>query len=115
HIEDYLSGASRQSESREIVADVEKTLTTTDLSNMDYGIVTQLTQRLTRALQLWPENLKAESIRQSILVRHAQLAFDAGDLQLAYSLAGSLTDDDARDEILRKINIARQRKERHAF
>jgi len=108
-VEDYLSGAGRQRESRELVAAVEKVFTVTPLERMDYGHVSQLSQRLSRALQLWPDNFHGESVRQSILARHAELAFEHGDLQLAYSLAGSIADDEQRANMLRSIDMARKR------
>jgi serine/threonine protein kinase len=111
-LEDYLSGASRQRESREMVEVVKMSLAEVDLESLDYGHVAQLTQRLSRALQLWPENSEAEEVRQRLLGRHAQLAFEAGDLQLAYSLAGSLADDLERMNLLREIGNERKKKER---
>lgn len=109
-LEDYISGAGRQRESREITELVENELRFTPVEHLDYGRVTQFSQRLARALQLWADNHHAEAVRQQILQRHARLALEAGDLQLAYSLAGSIGDDEERADLLRGIEIERQRK-----
>ncbi|MCB2153906.1 serine/threonine-protein kinase [bacterium] len=102
-IEEYLSGAGRRRESVEITNEIENILEGTGALIIAYERLTELEQRLVRALQLWPGNERAETMRQQVLERHAHQALYAGDLQLARTLAGAVENEEKREKLIKGV------------
>ncbi len=102
-LEDYLSGAGRQRESRRILAEVRDELEGSQ-DAVDYTQLIALDQAVNRSLQLWPDNLEAETVHQDILFQHAKLALRLKDLRLALSLACQLDSLDRQRIVFTKID-----------
>jgi hypothetical protein len=94
-LEDYLGGAGKKRESEEMVEEVESTFHAAGAGGLAYEQLALLEQRLERALQLWPDNASAEALRLQVVRIHGRRALDAGDLQLARTLAVGLPPEDA--------------------
>jgi serine/threonine protein kinase len=117
-LEEYMSGAGRIRESREVTQAVDQDFRAAANLNIDYSLMRNLQQRIVRALQLWPENPEAIELNQRLLVLHAQRAIKEGDLKLALTLAGELPAESSDQEILVKNISDRQaniRKESRAI
>ncbi|MFN0043158.1 MAG: serine/threonine-protein kinase, partial [Alphaproteobacteria bacterium] len=112
-VEDYLTGANRQRESRTISEGLARVVAA--LSGGNYGEFGRIDRQLSHALELWPGNHDAQELRQLVLRRHAEAALAAGDLQLSETLAQALRSDAMRDDLAAKIARARRAVERSAI
>jgi serine/threonine protein kinase/tetratricopeptide (TPR) repeat protein len=99
----YLSGAGRQSESRQIVEEVRARLAAQDPS---YEQFVSMDHALVRALSLWRGNPEAPALREEVLTRHAERSLQLGDLQLTRSIAMHVRNEGRRREILSRVDKA---------
>jgi hypothetical protein len=105
-LQSYLNGADRQRESRQTVAEVQTVVETFGRENLDYEQLALLQQRLGRALQLWPGNDDAKILLRRLMGIHAELALEAGDLELARTTAVSLQDAQEKEGLIVRIEAA---------
>ena len=87
-VEDYLTGASRQLESREITREISQKLAVSGVH--DYDEFARIEQKLARAVSLWPNNPAALSLQEEVRAAHTRLALKHGDLSLARTLVRGL-------------------------
>jgi len=98
---DYLSGAGRIRESRELCRHAEEALALLKKAEeADFESLIALRQQADRALQLWPGNARADALLRDVAALHAAHSIRAGDLTLAAALLRSLPASDARRELL---------------
>jgi len=104
-IEDYLTGAGRQRESRAISEEVTAHLLRIPAGG--YAAFVQAERRLSHALELWPGNTDAQELRQRVYRGYAEAALKAGDLQLCDSLILNLKSETEQADIAVKVAAAR--------
>jgi tetratricopeptide (TPR) repeat protein len=112
-VEEYLSGSGRRRESVEIAAEAAAALENSQAQALGYTELTRLRMRLSRALQLWPENVRAQEAMGSVMIAGARSALAEGDLRLAESLAEALPEPDPRrQEVMAGVSAERARRRR---
>ncbi|MCB2155699.1 protein kinase [bacterium] len=114
-VEDYLTGASRQRESREIARDISRKLAISGVH--DYDEFAQIEQNLARATSLWPNNPAALSLQEEVRAAHTRLALKHGDLSLAKTLVRGLYYKKNKEPLEQRIHeeedaIQRQHRQR---
>jgi serine/threonine protein kinase len=115
-LEDYLSGASRQRESREIVQRVSKRMEEAEkapIQGYDHYVETE--RDLVRALSLWPGNWSAAKLRQRVALQCAKAALAGRDLKLARALAPHIASRKHREQLLADIRTAERRRKRETL
>lgn len=106
-VEEFLAGVGRRRRSVEISSEVATAL---DSGDGDYRGLAQHLERLRRARELWPDNRRAEELRDGVLARYGRAALSAGDLALARLQADSLPEGRVRQDLHRDITLAEDRR-----
>ena len=100
-LKDYMTGATRRQESREIAVQAQERLSG---GPSTYAELSACETMLGRALRLWSENPLAKRLLQRTHAIFAQVAMDQGDLRLARLQAEHLTPSEDRDDLLHELN-----------
>jgi WD40 repeat protein len=102
-IEDYLSGASKRSESRELIAELRGELKKTGGT---YGELADCENLLGRAEVLWPQNPDIIPLRNMLLEHYTFQALELDDLGLARIQAERIEDEAKSQPLLKQIDKA---------
>ncbi len=114
-LEDHLSGASRRTESIELIAQARERLAG---ARGDYHAFSETAAILSRAQALWSENPDHAALQESTQREFAIAALANGDLQLARVQAGNIADPAARMGLVARIDqkereLASRERQRH--
>ncbi len=91
-LQDYRTGASRRREAEGIIRDVGSRIARA----RDYDSLSYCEELMSRALTLWPGHSDARRLGEGLALRHAELALEKRDLNLARVHAGRLEPDHPR-------------------
>jgi len=88
-VQNYISGSSRKTESKEITKTVVEEL---EGEVRDYQRLNELQNSLVRAINLWPDNLEAINLQKKLAKDFVELALENDDLVLARLMLRSIQD-----------------------
>lgn len=115
-IQDYISGANRRRQSRELADEAAAVLAN---ARGDYRQLSHALNLASRGRELWNENPRCEEVERAALLAHAEAAIEGGDLRLARVQADRLPDDGTKGRLLTRVGLAEakaraHRRQRHA-
>lgn len=103
-LQDYLSGAARKEQSRQLTADVEWQLAEHDT----YPAYIAALAHLDEARQLWPDNPAIAALRETALRGSTRLAIHQGDLGFARLQGAALADNEENRALRVEIDQRRR-------
>ncbi|MBI5155495.1 serine/threonine protein kinase, partial [Candidatus Poribacteria bacterium] len=113
-LEDFLSGAGRQRESRRIAGIAVRRIERagTKANYRDYIV---FEKRMTRALALWPRNQDALREREEYILRFAEHTLASRDLELTQVVVSQLSEGPVRQDMMRRLREAQAQRRRMAI